>query len=165
MKSNKKLTIILLSVVIIIWGIIIYKIIFEHKSFNNDSNLKKTVKRESTEIKRDDYKLIANYRDPFLWKIKSNQTQQKKREKEKKKDRLTSLRRRSNASRVSWPEIIYGGYIENKGSNFSIIVNIKNKSYIAVEGNVIEGVEIKEFYKDSILVVYNDEKKIIRVER
>ncbi len=163
--KNKKLTYILFPIVIIIWGLVIYRIFFEGQT--KPENIAPVVKPViKTDVKEEQrvYRLIANYRDPFLNEIKTSVIEIKQEEnKEEVNQRSSNLRRRrTSVSRIRWPEIKYGGFIEDdQNRKFTILLNIKNRDYLAHEGDTVDQIFIKEFYKDSIIVVYNNEEKTL----
>lgn len=165
MKNNKKIQYILLPIVILIWGLVVYRIFFEGKT--KPENLKQVIKpiiKESEEKKEETYKLFANYRDPFLTEIKANsESVVSEEEKKKAEDKSTSnlRRRRSNVSRMRWPEVKYNGFIESKNNKYTILLKVKDRDYLAYTGDTIENIYIKDFYKDSLLIVYKSEEKTL----
>lgn len=163
--KNKKLTYILFPIVIIIWGLVIYRIFFEGrtKPENITPVVKPVIKTDAKEEQKA-YRLIANYRDPFLNEIKTSVIEIKQEEKKEEVNQRSSnlRRRRTSISRIRWPEIKYGGFIEDdQNQKFTILLNIKNRDYLAHEGDTVDQIFIKEFHKDSIIVVYNNEEKTL----
>ena len=163
--KNKKVTYILLPLVIIVWGLVIYRIFFEGKTKpENISAVAKPLIKESSKEEKSTYKLIANYRDPFLSNIKQSVVETENIKEKEENNRSANLRRRrTNISRTRWPEISYGGFIEgNKDQKITILLSIKNRDYLVQEGDTIDKIFIKAFYGDSLLVVYNEEEKILK---
>ncbi len=163
--KNKKLTYILFPIVIIIWGLVIYRIFFEGRTKpENITPVVKPVIKTDAKEEQEAYRLIANYRDPFLNEIKTSVIEIKQEEnKEEVNQRSSNLRRRrTSVSRIRWPEIKYGGFIEDgQNQKFTILLNIKNRDYLAHEGDTVDQIFIKEFHKDSIILVYNNEEKTL----
>jgi len=161
--KNKKLVYILLPLVIIIWGMVIYRIFFENRK--RPENLTSRARpaltsTEKTESKR--YKLIANYKDPFLKNMEVVKADAEE-EKNEESNNLENLRRRrTSVSRVRWPEITYGGYINGNKNETTILLKVQNRDYLCNTGDTIANILIKGFYGDSILVLYNDEEKILK---
>ena len=163
--KNKKVTYLLLPLVIIVWGLIIYRIFFEGKTKpENISAVAKPLIKESAKEEKSTYKLIANYRDPFLSNIKQSVVKTENNKEKEENNRTTNLRRRrTNISRTRWPEISYGGFVEgDKDQKITILLNIKNRDYLAQEGDTVDNIFIKAFYGDSLLVVYNKEEKTLK---
>ncbi|MCB2196751.1 MAG: hypothetical protein KQH79_12890 [Bacteroidetes bacterium] len=164
MKNNKKITYILFPLVIIIWGLVIYRIFFEGKVTpeNLDVKVKPVINKVEKESKRT-YRLIANYRDPFLSNLNRTVANPEIDNQETENNRTTNLRRRrTTVSRVRWPQITYGGFIEdNEKQEITILLNIQDRDYLVKEGDTIEQVFIKSFYKDSLVLVYNEEEKTL----
>lgn len=164
MKNNKKITYLLFPLVIIIWGLVIYRIFFESRVTpeNLDVNVKPLVSKVEQESKRS-YRLIANYRDPFLSNLQSTGVDTEDTDTEEEHTGSTNLRRRrTTVSRVRWPQITYGGFIEDdKKQEITILLNIQDRDYLVKEGDTIQQVFIKHFYKDSLVLVYNEEEKTL----
>jgi len=164
--KNKKLTYILFPVVIIVWGLIVYRLFFEGKV--TPENIKQTVKPVKNKIEtseKETYKLIANYRDPFLSSKGTKSTvgiieNQKSQAKSNTKSNLR--RRRTSVSRTRWPEVKYSGFIEGSKAKHTILLEVKSKNYLAYVGDTIDQIFIKEFYGDSLLVVYKNEEKSLK---
>lgn len=162
--KNKKLIYILLPLVILVWGLVVYRFFFEGRKDSDRIPMLENKKEIKTEIENEEqYTLIANYRDPFLDHvpaiIQNDESDEKKAE-----TNLTNLRRqRTNVSSVRWPEISYGGFIRNdKENKYTILVGIKNQNYLVNIGDTIQNIHIKAFYQDSLLIVYNNEEKTIK---
>ena len=161
--KNKKLTYILIPVVILIWGLVIYRIFFENRKTLERAVIpeKVTIQSKDTENK-EQYTLIANYRDPFLSNAPAMVEQDP--ENEKKENEQVNLRRqRAVMSNVRWPDIKYGGFIKNdKENKYTILFSLQNQNYLVNVGDTIHNIYIKAFYRDSILVVYSNEEKIVK---
>jgi hypothetical protein len=161
---NKKTLYILIPAVAIIWGMIIYKIVtgvsgpdrvFVVNSVQEENKVEKFLP--------DTFNLINNYPDPFLKQVR----QKVKKENNIKKDdqpRTRSLRNRENTFKRGrrWPDINYGGIIENKKNNTNVcLININNQDYLMNENDVINEVKLINYYEDSIIVEFNEQTKTI----
>ncbi len=163
--KNKKLTYILLPLVVLVWALVIYRIFFEGKAKpENISTLAKPLIKESVKEEKNTYKLIANYRDPFLSRIKQSAVNKKvNKEKETQNTSSNLRRRRTSVSRIRWPEIAYGGFIEDDtDQEITILLNLNKRDYLVKEGDIIDQIIVKAFYGDSLLVEYKDEEKILK---
>jgi len=162
--KNKKLTYILLPLVIIVWGLVVYRFFFEGKKDSDKIPLLENKKEIKSEIENDEqYILIANYRDPFLDHASAIIQTDESAEKKPETNTSNLRRQRSNVTSVRWPEISYGGFIKNdKENKYTILVGIKNQNYLVNVGDTIQNIYIKAFYRDSIHIVYNNEEKTLK---
>lgn len=159
--KNKKLVYILLPLALIVWGLVIYRIITftnqdEDLSFQNSFQQVKLV--DSTLV--DTFTITANYKDPFkrTLAVSSN----KKNEKQNQKVNKRGTQRNRSVRRIRWPDIQYGGIIENNQQNEIIaIIKIDEKSYLLKKGDENQDVKVLEIYNDSIRLEYKEEKKTI----
>jgi hypothetical protein len=151
MMRNKKMIFILLALVIIVWGTIVYRIYF---TFNKEEiKYINTVKplymsKDSTE----NFTVVANYRDPFLDEEKRDKPQ------------VATLRKPVvKPQQVNWPTIRYGGIIKNRMSSKQLVLLTVNgrEKIIRVRENA-DGVILSKIFKDSVEVIYEKEKKVIR---
>ena len=63
----------------------------------------------------------------------------------------------------TWPKINYSGMIRNESSKVIVgMFSIDNNSYIAKNGETVNGIKILTIYGDSVRVEFNKEKKTIR---
>jgi hypothetical protein len=161
--KNKKLIYILLPLVIIVWALVIYRIFFVGQTIpENITTTAKPLIKDSNKEERNTYKLIANYRDPFLGGIKQLIIETEDKETENNIENSNLRRRRTNLSRVRWPEISYGGFIEgDRDRKTTILLKISNRDYLVHEGDTIDQIFIKAFYTDSLIVIYNEEEKTL----
>jgi len=161
--KNKKLTYILFPLVILIWGLVIYRIFFQNRISSDNLQVHERVKTLQIEkVDKEQYDLVADYRDPFLSNITA--PFEKNPENENKELEQVNLRRqRANISSVRWPEVSYGGFIKNdKENKFTLLFGVQKRNYLVHVGDTIQEIYIKAFYRDSILVVYNNEEKILK---
>ena len=152
--KNKKSVYILLPIVIAIWGAVIYQFM----SFgSSDANIhpKSSLSLPTIQnAKVDTFSISADYRDPFLGKVA-----------EVKKSDIPKVKAvpMQVKSALPWPTISYGGVIKNQKSSKQLcLLSISGQDNIAQAGDVVEGVELKKVWKDSIEVLFQQEKRIIR---
>jgi len=161
--KNKKLTILLICAVAAVWGIIIYRILFNEES-GGAKPLFASVKLideplDQYFIKEDTASLVLSYRDPFLGGVYSD---------------LKHIADHSQASvaiapavvepiPINWPAIQYSGYISNSSNQNGVsIVSVNGKERMVAEGEVFEGVKVVKNNKDSILVEWEGNRKHIK---
>ncbi|MCK0160129.1 hypothetical protein [Allomuricauda sp. F6463D] len=147
--SNNIKTYLLLGVVLLVWGIIGFKLI---KALSKEpelpmvqqpiSALPKSIK------KRDTFELMANYRDPFLGTLPAT----------KKK----AVKRAVKKEPVSKRNIIYSGLVAQTGSgNTMFFVTIEGQQYIMSKSEEINGVRLLNGNGQSIKVRYDGRTETI----
>lgn len=166
--KNKKATYLLVFSVIVIWGIIIYRI-FSHVYGTDAPNVAPVaLSVDSTFTFVDSsYKLKLNYKDPFL---KGGYVPVSNSNKTVNNNSKPGIRRRINQSAqptvkqtVVWPEIQFSGIILNDKSTEELgLVNINNASYLFREGESRKEILLIKLYADSIQVRYKEEIKTIK---
>jgi hypothetical protein len=167
--KNKKLIYILLPTVILIWGLIIYRLSngVESNDLQHSFNKKKSDKRNENVYEKDTVKLIANYRDPFLYKGTSvkQTTRFENASSMKAYSQPTSFVPPAAVEKavILWPQVEYMGVIENKKANTKIaILHIAGKEYLIKEKDSREGITLTRIEKDSVKVMFSKEIKFIR---
>lgn len=158
--KNKKLTYLLIFFVLIVWGIIIYRII---GAMNQDDDLPVIEQAQIKEsyndftVKKDTGSLKFNYRDPFSATAKESTD--------------TLVKHTVNINKmvtpvikptVNWSIIKYSGYIRNPGSRKLIaIMSINGKSAMLSEGESAGEIILLKNVKDSVKVKYKGQVKFI----
>jgi len=151
--SKKTTTYLLIAGVLLIWGIIIYRIII---GLNSEKEYliittvpgKKEV-YDDYEFKRDSGKLALNYRDPFSVS-EFNDTI-------KKSNNLPAGKAsgRVNLALPDWSTIRYFGYIANPKSHKVIsMVSVNGKNLTLADGERDHEFELIKNMRDSVLVRY-----------
>lgn len=155
MKSKKSLYL-LLPAAILLWGYIIFKVIAQTGSNTvHDPKHKVVVGDVEHTQMMDTFKLILNYRDPFLGKAIADKPdnvpirvpQPVKKEAIPKKN-------------TTWPIIAYSGKITNKKSNKEVyLLTVGDKSCAVSPGQNVNGVTVVKLLPDSIILQYEGEKR------
>jgi len=162
--KNKKLTYLLICAVAAVWGIIIYKVLFNETEA--DYEPKFNVVKEAQEpydqylAKEDTFKLVLNYRDPFLGGV-SVVTENKS------TGAVASVQANFNPTPppppIDWGVIRYSGYIINPTTKKLVaILTVNGRERMISEGQSFEGVKLLQNRKDSVLVSWQGKKKYIR---
>lgn len=159
------MTYILIPVVILIWGLVIYKI-FSYTDGSSDVNTIPvfTRQKETVKLEKDTFSIIAKYKDPFLGKNFSiyEEDYSDDNETQTEKVKVPEIKKEEPKINIKWPSIIYGGIIYNAKTKKSVgLVKINNRDYLGNKGNMLEEVEIIEMYNDSIKVKYSEQTKTI----
>ena len=154
--KNKKIIYLLLPLVVIIWGIILYRVF----SISADPGLPTadhpSINKDAATPLLDTFSINANYRDPFLDKVMRVQHDDKiKNPTAKKVEKVITPSK--------WPDLTYFGIIKNQESGKKLImINIDGKSNFIKEGHEASGIHLLKVYKDSIEVSFMKEKRIVR---
>lgn len=159
--KNKKLTYLLICAVAAVWGIILYRVLFNNSE--DDYQLKaqpvanKAEPYDQYELKRDTFKLALNYKDPFTGvveaPVKTVETNVKP----------TNFAPQPFKPPINWGVIKYKGYVINPQTKKVVsIVEINGKERMLAEGEFLEGVKLLKNKKDSILVYWQNKQKHIK---
>jgi hypothetical protein len=159
--QNKKALMFLVPVALALMSVVVYKF---YKALNpSKEQYAKVINtvytdKADTAISADTFSIIADYRDPFLGKIISAEvpkaTNYIPRQPKPEKPPLTP---------VKWPAITYGGVIKNQKSNKQVVlVSINGQGNFMKAGEEAQGILLKQVYKDSIVLVYEKETKVVR---
>lgn len=155
MKKNAK-TYVLLTAVVFIWAVIIYKIT-AHTSTDDIIPMYSAEKTAPKQVEPDVdsldmYELSLNYRDPFLgsmYKAKTTQAPVKKKSIKKEPKKV-----------MKWPKLEYKGSVVSHSKTLCII-DYNNKQYLVSPGDSVEDLFIKKMYTDSLLLQLGKEEKTI----
>jgi len=149
MKSKKSLYI-LLAAVVVIWGLIIYRII-ANVSFSADilQNFSNTIRPINMQVKLDSFSIQANYRDPFLGKYikkeKKNPVINKGVKKVVKQPIINIIKPKYN--------VRYKGIIANKASKSALaILTIDGKELLMQKKDKYKDLTLLSIAKDSVLI-------------
>ncbi len=156
--KNKKLVKILLPLVFIIWGLIIYRVI-SYVTGNNTVDIVnvKSAYHIKNKTQTDTFTIVANYRDPF-----DTETIKKKVAKKNPSKKTNNKQAKKTEPKIIWPHITYKGRVQNNSSSKKLsILKINNKNYMMFENEEKENVLLKKIYKDSAIVEYSNQQKII----
>lgn len=169
--KNKKLQYILIPVVLVVWGLIIYRVLdFSRQDTPDDPSTVSTLQpNKNNNSVQDTFSLHANYRDPFLkharytgYKYrKTNASNQKTgKKKEKKKTETNIALRREILENIRWPDIKYGGIVQNTRSGEEVgLIEIDKQEFLIRENDSVQKVFIKGLHKDSVIVTYKKTRK------
>lgn len=160
--KNKKLTYILLPVVLLIWAVVILQLVdfTKPKELSYASDSAQVIK--SKQILTDTLRLNLAYSDPFLGRslIRFEQSQSSL-----PKPLTVPLSSSVSYSppkttiepvKIIWPRLKYGGTI-----NKNALLKVNNSQYILNVGEEVEGLKVLQIQEDSLRLSYKNEKKTI----
>lgn len=141
---------ILFGLVLLIWGIIAYRIINITKPSSNQHRESYDSRNRFEKGKIDTFKLLLNYPDPFVY-FKTSERQDNKKMPIEKAIKEAGQSKTFVKGDVKWPDVLYGGIIKNNISGKQILLlTINKKEYLMKVNDTLEGLLIKEVYPDSI---------------
>ncbi|NHA02495.1 hypothetical protein G7092_01740 [Mucilaginibacter sp. HC2] len=161
--KNKKFIYLLGLLVLIVWGMVIYRIFVAVGDSPEPLTTSVTKIKEPYDdyaIPKDTSHLQSNYRDPFgIVPIKDT----------------TMVSTKKNVPRsipvaitpgINWTAINYMGYIQNPGSKKLIaIIHINGKEVMMTEGESTEQLKLLKNLRDSIKISYHGQTKFIKPNR
>jgi hypothetical protein len=158
--KNKKLTYVLGLAVLVVWGLIIYRVV-EAAGGDDDAIpatstiIKKEVYNDYS-IPKDTTRLLLNYRDPFGL-IKQKDTVKQKSSSSKRSFNSLAIKPAFN-----WGFIKYSGYMRNPGSKKLVaLLVINGKNVNMAEGETVDNVKLIRNMGDSVKVSYSGKTKFI----
>lgn len=162
--KTKKAQRILLICVLVVWGLIVYRVfVYLKKGDTVNSTQAFGAKQLKNTISTDSLFLLLNYPDPFhLSKPISVNVEINKSTKSDKNKLVVS---KTNES-VLIPKITYKGSIYNQIKHKNIgIVNANQNSLFITEGDSIQNWIIAKIYKDSILITHLKQRVCINISK
>ncbi|GET22011.1 hypothetical protein [Prolixibacter denitrificans] len=156
MLKNKKLIYLLLPLVLLIWGLIFYRIYTNLHGKQVNSSFRKQVTKE-IDVSNNEEKpeLSLNYPDPFLKSV-SGKTVEKQ---------AGNQRSNSQSQAVNWPMITYRGMVRGEKSKAKVMgfLCVGTKDLLVHKGDVANELTVLRIAKDSIQLENRGEKRWFRV--
>ncbi|TKC09081.1 hypothetical protein [Pedobacter frigoris] len=162
--KNKKLTYLLICAVAAVWGIIIYRVLFNESDDDYQPNFAavKTVHEPYDQYvaKKDTFRLVLNYRDPFVGGAYVDP---------EPVQAVGTIAPAVNYNPppkpppINWSGIRYSGYVVNpQNKKLVSIIVVNGNERMVTEGEVFEGVKLLKNKRDSILVSWQGKQKYIK---
>ena len=165
--KNKKVTFALIVSVAAVWGIIFYRIFAA--SAEDDPLPRPVVHQANSYESLDDYlvkdtfKLVLNYRDPFLDKEDPKPDTTTITPKTVSSAGFNPVRISTHKKFINWDIVKYTGHITNPESKKMVcILTVNGKEYMLSEGQSADGVKLIKSGRDSVKVLYRDKMKFIK---
>lgn len=154
--KNKKLTYVLLPMVLLIWGAILYRIVNVVGDNEGVISPSSVQHQPMQPIVQDTFALLLSYRDPFLGKMPATKTPGNTGPKPIVPVVVTPEKP------IVWPAISYGGRIKSEEGNRQLVfVQINGQANIMKIGDMINEITLNSVSKDSIEVQFGKYKKVI----
>jgi hypothetical protein len=156
--NKKKINIILIPVVILLWIFVIIRVL-GHIKREPANTLSDPInfQHSDTLLSKDTLTLFLDYNDPFISKNESrsipgiiNPVSEKKIIKKV----------------VSWPAITYLGTVQNeKKVKKMALLLLSGKTIVLEKGKPVDGIEIFKLFNDSIKLTFDHESKTFKKQR
>lgn len=156
--KNKIITYFLITAVLSIWSIILYRIFAGASEAEIKVGKAKFVqpKPENKMLSDEKIPLALNYRDPFLNKVYFTAPVAVL--------KVLKPERVAIPESVNWDVIKYTGYIQNpKTGSVISLIRINNKEYMLADGETAAGFKLVRNNKESITVAWKKQTKHIRL--
>jgi hypothetical protein len=154
--NRKHLNILLLICVAFIWGLVIYKAL--GKTFGADIKQHDyTVESNKIlpkSVQKDTFKLKPYKRDPFLGIIRKGNIPISN---DQKSTKITPV------VKVQWPHFQYLGFVMGETAKEPLLLLKVNGKLLRKKSSFefYEGMKVLRFYKDSLLLKFNSEEKVL----
>ena len=148
--KNKKLLYILIPSVIILWGVIIYKVL--SRTAYEDTIMSGTRSGNSFATAAADtfFTIKADYPDPFLKKYVPQSTASNTEQSGETRRQVTAA---PLPKPVNWPEITYAGKIENNSSKTgTYLISVNRQNYLMGINDETAGITLAKAWDDSVVV-------------
>lgn len=163
--KNKKLTYILGPLALVVWGLVIYRIIYYTGEEDTVIRQSKPISSFSqNQINGDSIRIVADYRDPFLASTNYNTqtvTNQNKNTNDKPDHKEIEVHTNHPGNQV--PAMEYSGIVINgTGNKRTILLTVNTSECILQVNERCNNVTLLKISPDSILVEFNNKKMYIR---
>ena len=145
------------TLVLVIWGLIIVRIVSHFKTDSYEPVVgSETVISAGFKVSKESFTIDGKYPDPFLKNIKSSEVV---------KQRSVS-NEHFNQTKVSsiayWPAILYGGVVETSDKKQRLaIISIDQQNFLVNERDSISQIKILKVFRDSVRVRFNNVERTI----
>jgi len=159
--KNKKVTYILIPVVLVLWGSIIYKVyVYMYGDNPVNTGFPDTGSRMGKQdVIPDTFSIHPDYRDPFSVKTIAKATGGSS---AIEKESSTQIKPKTTVN-VSFPAVQYIGMIRNQESNKQLVMlSVNGQSTSIGMGMEFGGIQLLKVYKDSVEVRWGKERKFIK---
>lgn len=148
--KNKKLTYLLVPLVILIWGALFIKI---YLNFHQKNVALQSIGPEIPVLKTSQtdsvFTLVLDYPDPFLKEVESISYQSDP----------FSLKGANSKSGINWPGIEYMGFLSKNKSECTGLLRFGDSNLLVKQGHIYSGLKVLAITRDSINVEFKKETK------
>lgn len=154
MKKKKNIYV-LLAVVLLVWGMVIYRFFsYAGPEIKESATSTQISIRPLTIKEREIFSIDVNYRDPFLGKMYLPE----------KTGKLVR-KKRAVPEPIQWPQVVYKGIVsDNKDKKKVFMLIINGKSYMMKEKDTEQDITLKNGNRQSITVKFKGELTTIMIQ-
>ena len=157
--KNKKNLYFLLPAVLIIWGILIYKIVWGISPKAQNNQLGEQAHKFTPKIieQSETFSIQTDYRDPFLGTF----------EKRKKKRTIKAKKIQAVEKEiVPFPSIVYKGIVSPKGKNEKVfLISINGKQYLLKKNKIADDVRLIKGNGKEITLQFQKQIQTFQLEK
>lgn len=148
MLKSKSTLYILFPLVILIWGMLIYRIVGGVKEEPQVIPIAALPEEKPIQkIKKDTFSLLPLTHDPFLGHSY-------------RKKEPVKIISSAPAVKVEWPEITYLGLVSDVGDSKQVhVIQINGKQFLITKGEDAQGVKIINFSQDGIILEFKGNRR------
>lgn len=144
--KDKKITYVLIPVVLLIWGYVAYSIMTFGEEDEDIEPIRIGTIISQKADRQEERTLSLNYRDPFLKNVRRKRSASVKRTEPKKAPEKA-------VKNIDWGNITFNGYIQNKESNKRVgLLNVSGRQVLAANGEAVGDITVMEIRQDSVLL-------------
>jgi hypothetical protein len=160
--KNKKTAWILLPAVLLIWGLLGWKIYAAMKDDVPPTFTASTTPAPVTHeaVVPDTYQLQLNYPDPFLTTKKT--PVRDVRTSPENPNSTPSPKVLTPVAPAAWPELRYAGLVQSKDGKTLGFLSVNGQSHFVKANDVIDEIVVQKIWKDSVRVVRGKEKRVVK---
>lgn len=165
--KNKSVTYLLGAVVLLIWGLVFYRLFsaVNEEDFSAPLSAYSGTKAVEKNTDSDSFELINDYRDPFLgqWSGSMQSSLGENRPKAPRKKVVKSIPAPVTPPPIDWSFVSYLGTIHGKGSKKKLaILKLNDREMMVGNNDRIGDVTVLKVGKDSVLVSFQGVTKVLR---
>lgn len=162
--KNKKSIYILLPLVLLIWGILGYRLFSffgnEEEPIENDLTFQV---QNTTNKAPDSVKIVVDYRDPFSGKLSNGNNSNKLKTSNLRKPKIETV---LNNMEENKPIIVYRGLVsDTKDKNKVFMFSVDNKTYLLEKGQTENDIKVISGDTKQITLLINKKKEVVAISK
>ncbi|MEL1244914.1 hypothetical protein AAEO56_11620 [Flavobacterium sp. DGU11] len=157
---KKKINIVLIVAVLGLWGTLGYRYINNY--FHDEENISYmksgNIPLKDIIAKRDTFTMVLLGRDPFLGHI----TVSREAEGRVHTHQIKGPKPAKVKPNTEWPDVKYFGFIKSGTNGELALLKIDGQLFKLHKGEAKNDLVVQKIFKDSVLVIYNKEKRVFK---
>lgn len=163
--NNRTLNIVLITAMVIIWGLVGRKLFLNYGSGVGEiEQVVDVPKIDFKVVQKDTFILLRVERDPFLG-AKGISASELGVRNTSSTNKIKNQNIPESFAKLQWPKVKYYGFVKNSTSlNKLVLLNINNKLYRVKMKSAIDGLIVRKVFKDSVELEFKKELKFFKKE-